>query len=313
MNKVNGVINSIGEYIKDWWYPDDGRKREYGSIKSCINERNKIKSTRVKPSQRYNYRVRKPVKERTSNVLNKQKNNTDLWNRIKSIFNQEEQDLQNMKHAYSDFRLVNPTYKCNSLNNTTSMVAQSEIFKKKLLEKKYDDRMRDQLRRGRSKKQSKPLSGLPTSDSDQIILLKRKLDILETDLERTNKELQITKKKLAFAQEKNQLFESLINDTQVDDNYVKSRRRISNLQKDNQNLELKSLSPSPIRRSAISPLFTSSPIRFNLKSDSASKYKNEHDDKFYKKYPNIPQTKQLTRHLEESLSPIRVDYSKYSS
>lgn len=256
---------------------------------------------------RVNDRVRKTPSMKTGRI-------SSIWKSLKTVFSNEDQDLNLMQRACGNVNVMIPQSKRLSgpdeRRRMKERFSRSEAFKRKLLEIKYDDKLLDQLRRGRSHLRKENVAfpvGQNIAD-DQVVLLQRKIVDLETRLKNTFKDLQITHKKLKFAQEKNTLLESLLDDANIDSEYVKSRRDIKNIQKENLKPETE-LPPSP--RRTVNPLFTSSPMR----KPSADHHGEEMGttDTYYNKYPKIPETEILVKgQRTHSLSPIRIDYSKYS-
>lgn len=72
------------------------------------------------------------------------------------------------------------------------------------------------------------------------------------------KEIALLKKKLQYSKEKNTLYKSMLDDANINTKFMKSRRHIHNLVKENVKPQDK-LPPSPERK--LQPLLTSSPIR----------------------------------------------------
>lgn len=344
-------------------YPDvDMRKRDYGDLRDIkrrrqrrrdvdMRERNRMMRNRHNRGEKevddFNIRdknmagIRKPMVSKRSNYQSLQRpQNTEFYTTangifsrimksVKSVFSNDDQNLDLMQRASENLEFV------TSLNDRISAqeerklikerIIKSEIFKKKLLEKRHDDVLLDQMKRGRSSK-SKPRSvddnmnkiGNANIVTDQVLLLQRKINDIETKHRDVIKELQITKKKLKFAKEKNTLLESLLDDANIDSEYVKSRRDIRNLQKENLIPESE-LPPSP--RRTVNPLFTSSPIRRVNIGEKNPDIRYQPDNapgtitaEYYNKYPRIPETELLVQESKDkSLSPIRIDYSKYSS
>ncbi|EDO18369.1 hypothetical protein Kpol_1013p41 [Vanderwaltozyma polyspora DSM 70294] len=244
-----------------------------------------------------------------------------LVNSIKSVFSNDTQELNMMQRASENLNVLVPVSPALSEREERMLIQdriiRSEVFRKKLMEKRHDDVLLEQLKRGRSKTVDTP--GYVSSSNlnitnDQVTLLQKKIDDMEEKITSLTKELQISKKKLKFAKEKNLLLQSLLDDANIDSEYVKSRRDIKNLQKENLIPET-DLPPSPKR--TVNPLFTSSPMRKPTIEANEDDDMNTGDigpDEFYSKYPKIPETETLTQHgKEKSLSPIRIDYSKYSS
>lgn len=308
---------SLKDYFSGWLDNNDGRKREYGSLQDWKRKQKQkhqqSQHRQRQPQQRNarNYKVGKTSRPIRTLPNTKQKS---MWDKVKSIFSTEDQDLRAMKQVYSDFKL-GPQYDRDlHTRSQVERIAKSEAFRRKLLEKKYDDKRLRELRRGRSPTRTNSrIHTLSSDQSDLVILLQHRIHEMEHNLHNLEKELKITKKKLRFSQEKTSLLEGLLDDANVDDDYVKFKRKITNLQRENVK-PASALPPSPEHANTkpLDPLFTSSPIRFNLPSDHEDQ-EDPNKHKYYSRYPRIPETEDLNKDNEPSLSPIRVDYSKYSS
>lgn len=342
LESVRGFIGEILGYEAS-----DPRKKEYGSLDEvrqagngghARSDRNRLRRRRVIASNDDLANNTKYVRPQNKNRVSKRRNYSakngrstfgKLMSSIKKVFSTEDQDLNLMQQACGNANAMLPAAARRSSQKgpegrrkLRDRIIRSEAFKRKLLEIKYDDRMLEQVRRGRSMSAGRRITNSDDGlqdfqplQEDKVVLLQRKLQELDSKVQDMDKELQITNKKLKFAQEKNTLLESLLDDANVDSEYVKSRRDIKNLQKENLKPETE-LPPSP--RRSINPLFTSSPMR-----KPASVQNQEHDiqeqpqestQNFYSKYPKIPETELLVQGRDRaSLSPIRIDYSKYSS
>ena len=151
-----------------------------------------------------------------------------------------------MKNAYADFKLRGHDYGMQTRSQVQRRIANSAALKRKLLEKQYEDRLLDELRRGRKTRVS-PAIGASNANinTDQTLILQHKLDSATSRLAETERELYLTQKRLKFTEEKVVLLENLLSDANIDDDYLKSRRRITNLQKDNLKPEYDALPPSP--------------------------------------------------------------------
>ncbi|AMD20408.1 HDL336Cp [Eremothecium sinecaudum] len=328
------MLQSFKDTMSDWLLSVDSRKKDYGSLADWKQQRGNERQGRLRRRATSNrFKVTKPIGSRssiTSNSPEQPKPPTSsnavvpsLWEKIQSVFSTDQRELRDMKSTFANYRLPyteeNETRRRQGL--TSSRLARSETFKKRMMEKMYDDRMLEQLRASVDKRKSThrgdSIAALSNAESDQVVLLQNRLQKLEQQLFNTQKELELTNKKLTFAHEKTRLLESLLDEANVDNEYVKSRRRIANLKATTDNQpQLRSLSPSPKRSHPVNPLFTSSPIRTQ---NVESPYKHDKElDNFYSKYPSIPKTEFMNQSANgtndnESLSPVRVDYNKYSS
>lgn len=314
-------MESLKQYWNSWWVENDGRKKAYYSLPD--KSQNKAHRYRIqKPRNiRPRYESRDIAQPKTKAV--EQRHST--WSKLKSLFDTDKRDITEMKHAYVDYKL--PATEQSSTQFEINKLLANERFKKKLMEKRYEENMLDELRRGRPRISTARRANMDArraiNHADEVILLRTKIEKLERRLSNALEELAITKKKLEFAKEKNSLLEELFDDGNMETEYVKSRRNIMNLQNSDRKPELKQLprSPSPVLH--VDPMFTSSPIRGTLAEPNSDAFKN---DAFYEKYPKIPETERLGSYYspenfsrnnrdpknENSLSPVRVDYSKYS-
>ncbi|SCV05126.1 LANO_0H00606g1_1 [Lachancea nothofagi CBS 11611] len=300
------MLESARDYFKGWFEGQDQRKKEHGSLDNW--RRRHVPGNRSGVS----HRIRKQATRRNPKSLRSVKPSSlpasaSVWNRVKSVFSPKDQDLQQMRNAYADFKLQDHTEKTRTRAEVQRRIATSTALKRKMQEKHYDDKLLEELRRGRNP-EAKPVTKFPRPrnfETDQVIILQHKVDSLVNKITSLEQDLQLTRKKLMFAREKNSLLESLLDDANVDSDYVKSRRRITNLQKENLKPDFNALPLSPKRD--VSPLFTSSPIRLPnvAEEDPLSDY--------YEKYPRIPDAELLKKDPESSLSPIRLDLSKYSN
>ncbi|CUS22796.1 LAQU0S07e00276g1_1 [Lachancea quebecensis] len=297
-------METAKNYFKSWFKPDEPRKVERGSLDKWRKRSQTLDGLGGRGARRG--RTSNTLRNKTTGKsLRPKRTAPAIWNLVKGVFSREDQDLREMKNAYTTLKLRDNSRGMQTRSQVQRRIASSAALKRKLLEKQYDEKRLDELRRGR--KPGPRAVGLeprnvhqPNFDTDRVILLQHKADTLTTRLYTVERELHLTLKRLKFTQEKNALLESLLNDANVDDDYLKSRRRITNLQKDNLKPEYDALPPSPHR--ALSPLVTSSPRKVELPQDN-----------FYEKYRSIPTAELLRRDPESSLSPIRVDLSKYSS
>lgn len=326
------MLEPLKRYLDDF-LSSDPRKREYGDLedvrrgkqeRSPQRERSRVRlgpRSKARPNANFagNVSRRMPKRDRMnrSNGLIKKKPPTrdsaggikSMWRSLKTIFSSEEQDLDLMQRACNDVTAMIPAKRGPSgpeeRRQLRERIARSEAFKRKVLQVKYDDQMLTELRRGRSRQRPDDPRGSSLTD-DQVTLLQKQISHLQTRLKDALEDLQITQKRLKFAKEKNALLESLLDDSNIDREYVKSRRDIKNIQRDNLIPDTE-LPPSP--RRTVNPLFTSSPMRNIATRDEPAATASD----FYNKYPRIPETEALAKNQRsDSLSPIRIDYSKYS-
>ncbi|QLL33720.1 hypothetical protein HG536_0F00440 [Torulaspora globosa] len=324
------MLESVKKYVGEV-LSSDPRKRDFGDLEevkrrrqrqSPMGQRNRVKlggRSRIKTHANFagNGSRRMPRKERMIRYSEGAGANARIrepagglkavWKSLKTFFSSEDQDLGLMQKACTNLdSMVSPSKRLSGAEERRQLkerIARSEAFKRKVLQVKYDSEMLKELRVGRSRQRADETAAHNLSD-DQVTLLQKKIAHLESELKNSREDLRITQKRLKFANEKNALLESLLDDANIDREYVKSRRDIKNIQRDNLIPESE-LPPSP--RRAVNPLYTSSPMRNGSKDESAAA------TDFYSKYPKIPETEALAKNQKnDSLSPIRIDYSKYS-
>lgn len=281
----------------------------------------------------HKYKVVKPVRKLTRSHVSehtkapKSKRRftlSGLYEALKSVFTNDDQTLNLMQRTCGNAdELVSRSRlsKEHEERYLRNRISSSRAFKKKLSEINYDRTMLEKLRESGkrlpldSSNMTMHRKWQPSSESiedDRIRLLELRCSHKDEQLKTIKKELEITKRKLEFAKEKNTILKAILNDANVDSDYVKSRRDIKNLQTDNLKPQ-EELPPSPVR--TVNPLFTSSPVRkTQSQEDTISEKADGKQDTYYNKYPKIPETENLARkENNESMSPIRVDYTKYSS
>ncbi|QLQ78630.1 hypothetical protein HG537_0A08780 [Torulaspora globosa] len=324
------MLDSVKKYMGEV-LSSDGRKREFGDLEEVRNRRQRQgpmgSRNRVKLRGRGkigtnanlagNGSRRMPRKERMirynerAGAISRMREPAGglkaVWRSLKAFFSREDQDLGLMQRACTNLdAMVSPSKRLSGAEERRQLkerIARSEAFKRKVLQVKYDNEMLKEIRVGRSRQRTDETVAHTLTD-DQVTLLQKKITHLEKELKNSREDLRITQKRLKFANEKNALLESLLDDANIDREYVKSRRDIKNIQRDNLIPETE-LPPSP--RRAVNPLYTSSPMRNGSKDESAA------TTDFYNKYPKIPETEVLAKNQKnDSLSPIRIDYSKYS-
>lgn len=323
------MLESVKRYVGDV-LSHDPRKRDYGDLQevrgrrqgqSPMRQRNRAKlggKSKIKTHANLAGNGSRRMLRKERMIRSNQLKNTAtrdsagglkaIWRSLKTFFSSEDQDLDLMQKACSNLDgMVTPSKRVSGAEERRLLrerIARSEAFKRKVLQVKYDNEMLKELRVGRPRQRPGEASSAPNLTDDQVTLLQKRISHLEEKVKNSQEDLRITQKRLKFANEKNALLESLLDDANIDREYVKSRRDIKNIQRDNLIPESE-LPPSP--RRAVNPLFTSSPMRTGSKEEPAA------TTDYYNKYPKIPETETLAKnHRNDSLSPIRIDYSKYS-
>ncbi|CAI4054179.1 Csa1p SKDI_16G4300 [Saccharomyces kudriavzevii IFO 1802] len=103
-------------------------------------------------------------------------------------------------------------------------------------------------------------------------------------------QLQSAQKELQFVKEKCHLLQSVLDDANIDQKYLESRRDMKNIERDNLK-PTENLPPSPVR--AVNPLVTSSPIHMSplqSRQRPLSALQPPKGPNFYAKYPKLPHT-----------------------
>ncbi len=116
-------------------------------------------------------------------------------------------------------------------------------------------------------------------------------------------QLHSTQKELQFVKEKCHLLQSVLDDANIDQRYLESRRDMKNIERDNLK-PTENLPPSPVR--AVNPLVTSSPIHMSplqSRQRPVSSLQPPKGPNFYAKYPKLPQTNILRESPTEDSVP----------
>lgn len=323
---------------------DDKRKHDYGSLEEIkrrsrngkfvnghgINRstdhsrltRAKRRRIMMNEINKYDGKVNKPrhdVKHQNymiSKSARKNNKTSRILNAIKSVFSNEDQTLMSMATVDLNSIVSNDKKGTNEDEYIKRKILRSNAFKKKVTELDYNKKLIGELRKS---KQNIGSTNILEDDlnEDRYKLLYRKYQSMKDKLSKTEEELNSIKETLRYSQEMNALLQEALDNANIDDTYLKSRRDIKNLQKENV-LPERELSPSP--RRTVNPLFTSSPVRKpnlnqkNSKNNEINDSPTKDISNFYNKYPRLPETELLAQDkVEPSLSPVRIDYSRYSS
>lgn len=223
LESVRGFIGDILGY-----QATDPRKKEYGSLDDVRTsnrqggsgsharlDRNRLRRRRAIASNGDSANSRKYVRPQDGNRVNKMRNPSartgpgtlsKLMKSIKNVFSTEDQDLTLMQQACGNTNAMLPPAArrgahqgAEGRKKLRDRIVRSEAFKRKLLEIKYDDRMLEQVRRGRSVSGSRRrigegYQGIEPLQDDKVGLLQRKLQELDSKVQDMDKELQITQK-----------------------------------------------------------------------------------------------------------------------
>ncbi|CCD24327.1 Nbp1p NDAI_0D00130 [Naumovozyma dairenensis CBS 421] len=247
------------------------------------------------------HRISKPII--AHNKLSKNKGSTFLAS-LKRVFSSEEEDLLKLKETCDNITKIIPHNKhlrSDEQSIIRNRVVQSEAFKRKLKEIQYDKTLLQQLQGTKlvddistKKNYNKNVSG--NISDDRVFLLVEKNRELNQTLNETTKELNIIKKNLRFANEKIRLLQSLLSD--VDDDHViwdKKRDVTDNYPK----LTSRKENADATARG---------------RNENQRRYNNLSDNKIYKNdFDSFPHSVNETqKRNNDSLSPIRIDFTKYS-
>ncbi|SMN21004.1 similar to Saccharomyces cerevisiae YPR174C Protein of unknown function [Maudiozyma saulgeensis] len=215
---------------------------------------------------------------------------SNLKDYLFSIFSNDTETMENLKESCHNISVRRKNTNFNSNNsylNIKQRIENSEAFRSKLYELKYDKEQLKNIRRFNTfnsvlvpKENLSPRS----LDDDKIFLLKNENRLLKRDLKSITNELDIVKKRLDFTLEKNR-------------NYMKEINELK-LQLNNYNLEN---SRTYSRNDVLS-----NPSRLGKTSSrDTNRYRTESiDDRI---------NTMINENIDtDNLSPVRVDFSRYS-
>ncbi|EJS41239.1 YPR174C [Saccharomyces arboricola H-6] len=147
--------------------------------------------------------------------------------------------------------------------------------------------------------------GAPTEEKEENVTSSSCLPLQwQAKFAQLQQQLQSTQKELQFVKEKCHLLQSVLDDANIDQRYLESRRDMKNIERDNLK-PTENLPPSPVR--AVNPLVTSSPIHMSplqSRQRPLSALQPPKGPNFYAKYPKLPHTNILREApAEDSLPP----------
>ncbi|EGA57550.1 Nbp1p [Saccharomyces cerevisiae FostersB] len=232
------------------------------------------------------------------------------------FFSNDNENMSKMQNVCGDMTRIlkkrsqgRPSYM--DTDTAKSRILRSDAFKRKISELKYNKQRISELRSG----SSDGSSGKDRNQSlylDREILLQRQIKKRDEKIKALESKLQSLQEALNYSNEKYRILEDLLDSSNIDPSYTKSRRTMSNLARENDEIKpLKiDLSPSPIRRT--NPLFTSSPMK-TYNRDGNIPEMQPLQENISPACPTPPYRSRETEKEDETLSPISVDFSSYLS
>ncbi|CAI4047458.1 hypothetical protein N7582_004114 [Saccharomyces uvarum] len=319
------MLESVQGLWKDFFGTgNDGRKREYGSLneirrRSALkNKRKHIRST----GKSLLKRPRKASDRKDQEILDGGRRRTPkrrlsrIFQTIKDVFSNDHENMNKMQHICGDMTRIlkkpsqgRPSYL--DTDTAKSRILRSDAFKRKLSELKYNKQRISELRNissdapcGNDANQSLYL--------DREMLLQRQIKKRDEKIRSLEIKLQSLQDELNYSNEKYRILENLLDSSNIDPSYTKSRRAMSNLVRENDQIKpLKiDLSPSPIRRT--NSLYTSSPMKTYTRDEKIPEMQPLHES-ISPDSPTPPHCSRETEKADETLSPISVDFSSYLS
>lgn len=214
---------------------------------------------------------------------------------IHSVFSNDSDTINHLQKSCEDITLQIRNDDRGRYNEDARLrrrIQQSKAFKTKLHELKYDKEQLEKLRRARKMAPNGLIADelSPKSiENDRIYLLKNENRLLKRDLESTKNELDITKKRLDFTLGKNAKYAQEISDLKLQLNDYKLMK-----------------------------LAAESSQKVEKTNDIFARQPNLHNDKLDDDFPFDAKAGALHRENRpakenfDNLSPISVDYSRYS-
>ncbi|CCC71327.1 hypothetical protein NCAS_0H00170 [Naumovozyma castellii] len=274
-----------------------------------LSSENKHFKTVSDPKPSRQLKTRRNRIEKTYNNYPKVKTVKDsllrsLLSRLGTLFSNNEYSMERMQKTCNNISAIvqpNPLKSGEEQEILVRRITASKAFQKKLKDIQYDKQMLTQLKSRVPDKNISYRSQLSSNNitEDKIRLLSIKNRELETELNKTKDLLQLTKKDLKFAKDKNDLLQSLLRDEKTDEKFLQYKAHVLN-----------SSTGNPGRNDGY------------LASSPSSQENRDNDfgtPNYYNRYPKIPSTEVLKKnhgrhdHHNNSLSPIRIDFTKYSS
>lgn len=319
------MLKSVQGLWKDFFgIRDDGRKREYGSLDE-VRKRSALRSRRKQMRPTGKSVLKRPRKVTDRKTEEKIRSNrrktpkrrlTKIFQTIRDVFSNDNENMSKMQNVCGDMTRIlkkrsqgRPSYM--DTDTAKSRILRSGAFKRKISELKYNKQRISELRSG----SSDGSSGKDRNQSlylDREILLQRQIKKRDEKIKALESKLQSLQEALNYSNEKYRILEDLLDSSNIDPSYTKSRRTMSNLARENDEIKpLKiDLSPSPIRRT--NSLFTSSPMK-TYNRDGNIPEMQPLQENISPACPTPPYRSRETEKEDETLSPISVDFSSYLS
>lgn len=307
------MLGSLQEFTKSFFYDsqDHERKKPYEPYKNKRAKRESPKYQSVRANNRrnrvlkptnnspvFNSRFRRDIHERseydkvrdtTSRVRQPSRLNR-MKNYLMSIFSNDTETIDSMKESCHNISIRRRNTNFNTNNsylNIKQRIENSEAFRSKLSELKYDKEQLHNLRRSAygnpivTSNENIPHKNL---DEDKVFLLRNENRLLKRDLKAKEAELDVTKQRLELALEKNRKYAKNINELKMQLNDYK-------LENDKISIPNDTLyNPPPLRKPYEG--------QFSRTIDKM-------------KYNNIADLSDVDN-ASDSISPVRVDFSRYS-
>lgn len=315
------MLKSVQDFTKNFFYEkpdkDDIRSVRYEPFKSRKTRNMAPKYHTIRSTARKNRVNRYTRPTSSSRNWNNKTNNkpwhfprpptSGIWDScvkklpsikdyIHSVFSNDTETITHLQRSCEDITLQIRNSSRGRYNEHALLrqrIEQSKAFKTKVNELKYDKEQLEKLRRSRKMAPNGCLGdelSPKTIEDDRIFLLKNENRLLKRDLESTKNELDITKKRLEFTLDKNTKYAKEISDLKIQLNDYKL-------------MKLAAKTAPYVERE--SDIFTQQP---NLRSD-----------KLNSEFPFEKGTTEPLHHVSrpardnfDNLSPISVDYSRYS-
>lgn len=319
------MLKSVQGLWRDFFgIRDDGRKREYGSLDE-VRRRSALRNKRrqMRPTGKSILKRPRKVQDRRAeeNFHSNRKRTpkrrlTRLFQTIREVFSNDNENMNKMQNVCGDMTRIlkkrsqgRPSYM--DTNTAKTRILRSDAFKRKITELKYNKQRISELRND--------ISDAPTGKDgnqslylDREILLQRQIKKRDEKIKSLESKMKSLQDALNYSNEKYRILEDLLDSSNIDPSYTKSRRTMSNLARENDEIKPVKidLSPSPIRRT--NSLFTSSPMK-TYNRDGKIPEMQPLQENISPACPTPPHRSRDTEKADETLSPISVDFSSYLS
>ncbi|KAG0659663.1 hypothetical protein C6P45_001766 [Maudiozyma exigua] len=307
------MLGSLQEFTKSFFYDSQDHKRKepyelyknkrtkrgspkYQSIRAN-NRRNRV----LKPANNspiFNTRLSRDIHERsqydqvgdTASRVRLPSRLNKMKNYLMSIFSNDTETIDSMKESCHNINIRRRNTNFNTNNsylNIRQRIENSEAFRSKLSELKYDKEQLHNLRRSAygnpvvASNENIPHKNL---DEDKVFLLRNENRLLKRDLKAKKAELDVTKQRLALALEKNRKYSKNINELKIQLNDYK-------LENDKISIPNDTLYNPPA-----------------LRKPHEGQFSRTTDEM---KYNNMTDLKNVDN-VSDSISPVRIDFSRYS-